>query len=261
MDQLFTDFLVYGIISLLIGIGCIVFGFKNFKKWLLIKDIPTSKIRSVALGIVELCGTATFSGRKDFIKTPFSKLDCIYYKYKVEEYIKKNKSSAWVVVESGEDKIPFFLNDDTGKINVVSDKAEYNVNIKKAFIKRSQFSSFIISFFKVITFNSNKVDYSDVELQEINPKKKFGFFARGDKRYYEWFIEPTDSIYVMGTVKSSKDGTLSISKGTNDKTFIISNRGEKSLLKILKLTYINLFAFGSILLLFGMLSLFSVLFF
>ena len=48
--------LVVAIIVCLVGVALILFGFKKMHSYTLIKDTPRSKIRSMAMGIVELHG-------------------------------------------------------------------------------------------------------------------------------------------------------------------------------------------------------------
>ena len=65
------------------GSVSLFYGFSRLKKYMLINNTPTSKIRSVAMGLVEIKGSVV---AKDTLKTPFSNQDCIYYEYEVREY-------------------------------------------------------------------------------------------------------------------------------------------------------------------------------
>ena len=100
------------------------------RKYRVIKDTPRSKIRSMAMGIVEIHGSAEVYNN-DMIKTPFSQTDCLYYKYKIEEYRKsgggKGKSTyRWETVSSGEQGTPFLAKDDNGVIQEEDTQGNWN---------------------------------------------------------------------------------------------------------------------------------------
>jgi len=74
-----------------------------------------------------------------------------------------------------------------------------------------------------------------------------GIFTReGDQIYTEMFIAPNDTVYVLGSADSER-GTAYIHRGENEKTFIISNRSEKELLKTISLEVITIFVGGTFL--------------
>jgi hypothetical protein len=67
-------------------VGAVIFrkGFGKLKMKRFIEDTPTSKIRSLAMGFVEVYGKVTpiASG---ILKSPFGNIECIYFRYIVEE--------------------------------------------------------------------------------------------------------------------------------------------------------------------------------
>ncbi len=83
-----------------------------------ISRIPTSKIRSMPMGIVEVKGMAK---RKYALKAPHSLVDCIYYNYRVLERTTQTLASGaqtenWRVINRGDSgRIPFYIEDTTGK--------------------------------------------------------------------------------------------------------------------------------------------------
>ena len=69
-----------------------------------------------------------------------------------------------------------------------------------------------------------------------------GFLGIGKHmRYTEWFIEPKERVYVMGTAADNPNIKLTakgmenviIGKGENDQTFYVSDKSEKDILKSL----------------------------
>ena len=68
--------------------GSILFqyGFLKMSEFLLARNIPRSKIRSAALGLVEIQGEVI---SEQVLTTPYSKLPCVYYSCELQEYRKK----------------------------------------------------------------------------------------------------------------------------------------------------------------------------
>lgn len=78
-----------------------------------IEDTPTSRIRSAAQGLVELKGEVDAGGHAPLV-SPLSETDCLWYRFRVEEYRRSGKTSKWKTVEQGVSERPFLLLDDTG---------------------------------------------------------------------------------------------------------------------------------------------------
>ncbi len=78
-----------------------------------IEDTPTSRIRSAAQGLVELKGALDAGGHAPLI-SPLSETECLWYRFRVEEYRRSGKSSKWKTVEQGVSERPFLLLDETG---------------------------------------------------------------------------------------------------------------------------------------------------
>lgn len=95
---------------------CFYLGFRAFKYYHLIIGIPTSKVRSLAIGLSEVKGIVhPFT---DKLVAPFSRKECVLYKYMVEEYREGGRSSHWATVKEELKSIPFYLADETGKVLV-----------------------------------------------------------------------------------------------------------------------------------------------
>src|SRR3989338_7313172 len=73
-------------------------GFNRLRRKRLIENIPTSTVRGLAIGFVELVGKAR---RKNILKGPLSNSDCVLYRYSVERYEQRGKSSQWVTIAQG----------------------------------------------------------------------------------------------------------------------------------------------------------------
>ncbi|MBU4493580.1 MAG: E3 ubiquitin ligase family protein [Nanoarchaeota archaeon] len=216
-------------------------GIKLLKQKRLIENIPTSKIRSLAMGLVEIYGEVV-PAYKEILKSPFSNKDCVYYSYTIEEYRSSGKSSHWVTVENGHNEQPFYLKDDTG--GVLIDSKGANINVLRDFEFNTGFGKKTPDL--VLNFLKSK---------GMNHKTLFGFGKT--MRYKEHFIAPKDKLYIMGTASDNpfvEDGTaknnvedIIIQKGKNEKMYYISDKQENALLKEIKWKMLG-FIFGGALL-------------
>lgn len=152
------------------GVVLIRFGFIVLRRKRLLENIPTSRVRSVAMGFAELLGTA--KQRKPLV-APFSGLPCVFYKYEVEEERREGRGGRrWVTIDHGTSKEPFYLADETGALLVDPTDAELVI----------------------------ECGYRHVEPGE-------GMFT-GRKRYSEWWIVSGQKIFVAGTVWNTRDQVL-----------------------------------------------------
>ena len=114
--------IIWPAIFLVGGLIGFFWGFMRLRRKRLIENIPTSTIRGMALGLVELIGRA----KKDKpLISPLSLTPCVLYRYTVERYEKRGRHSSWVTVAKGSTfYCPFWIDDDTGKVLVFPQGAE-----------------------------------------------------------------------------------------------------------------------------------------
>lgn len=82
----------------------------------LIANMPTSKIRSVALGLVEIYGKV--AKHKETLTAPLSGKECVYCRLSITEWKRGRKRSYPVELRAKEKGVLFKLDDGTGKILV-----------------------------------------------------------------------------------------------------------------------------------------------
>jgi len=99
-------FLVFALVATLFGF---YLGFSSLRRYRLIEDVPTAKVRSAHQGYVELVGDAVMMDGEPIV-APLSQTQCCWYSYRVEERSGKN----WHVVDRGVSDGLFVLRDDTG---------------------------------------------------------------------------------------------------------------------------------------------------
>lgn len=211
---------------ILFGAGCWLFykGFAWQRQKKLIEDTPTSTCRGVAMGRAELYGNPVAIKK---LIAPFTKEDCVYYMYAIEEYRKQGKNSRWVLVKSGEERVPFHLKDGTGQVLV--DPAGADIDIPHDYQKT--------------TGMFGKPPAPVQAFMDKNNIRIGGFLGmHNDWRFTEYHIEEKDKIYIMGTAGNNpavKEGTartsadaVMVQKGKD--WYYISDKSEKAVLSTLR---------------------------
>ncbi|MDD3726643.1 MAG: hypothetical protein PHI44_05555 [Candidatus Ratteibacteria bacterium] len=122
-----TKILIWSVIGVFAGIYLFFNGFRKLWKKRLIQNIPTSKIRSIAMGLVEINGTAV----ADVLLTgPYTKSPCVFYHILAEHLVRTQKSTYWVKELEMKSDIPFFVKDDTGVVMIDPAGAETNIPLR-----------------------------------------------------------------------------------------------------------------------------------
>jgi hypothetical protein len=223
------------ILLFIFGASLLSIGLWVFHRKRLIENTPTSKIRSAAMGLVEIYGEAkAIAG--NVLKSPFSQTDCVYSRYTIEEYRQHGKHSSWVTVKSGESRPEFMLKDETGEAKINPFKAEINIPVDNEF--KSGFGK-----------------DPDKRVQEFLARNNIrfeGFLGFNKKmRYKEYYIAPGNKVFVLGHAKPAENGSgISISKAKGQ-PFFICDKSEKDLLKTLAWQSGLLIGFGLILTIIG----------
>lgn len=205
------------------GFGLFVYGWMVYQRKRLIESIPTSTIRSLALGLVEISGQA--QPEEGLLSAPFSELPCVFYSYAVEEQVGSGKNARWETIAKGTSEQPFFVSDTTGQVLVVPLGAELILPDER--ISRSNW------------------------LGELPPTTLAGLSRLGISterwmgsktlRCRESFILPEELVYVLGTAHAHLGATERVENSarlyigsSRDQEFIISDRTEKDLLSRLQ---------------------------
>lgn len=107
-----------GLIFAVASIFLLWFGFRYITNKRLIENIPTSRVRSVQMGMSELKGKAV---RKYNLVSPITLTPCVYYSI---EKFRKNSKGAWTRYTSEtRSGVPFYLEDETGRILIYPEGA------------------------------------------------------------------------------------------------------------------------------------------
>ena len=243
---------VWGIIALVFVFFCaccfaVIKGFMMINRKRLIQNMPTSTVRSIAMGLVELKGKAVAA--KETLTAPFSAKKCFRYWWIVEERREdKDGHEYWRTISSGSEGVPFYLQDATGKVLISAEQAE--LDMPSTFQAGSGIGR----------------EPPPVVKQWLEKKgiKWSGWIFNKPLRYRESAIEAGSQLYIMGDAttnpdaKESTDHTQSIIiKKGGGKIFYISTRDEKQITRGLAIGGVLAIIFGCV---FGLGTLLFVLF-
>ena len=115
----------------LMSAGLMIFShsFVLIKRKRLFENTPRSKIRSMPMGEVEVGGKAR---QKYYLKSPYTYTNCIYYSYKIFELVNTKDGQRWSLKEYNDSgRVPFYLEDDTGRTLIMPEKAILHAGVKE----------------------------------------------------------------------------------------------------------------------------------
>jgi hypothetical protein len=117
--------MVYCVVGICGGIYVFFRGFRLLQRRRLILDTPVSKIRSASLGMVELNGLAV---GPNTLNSPLTGRACYFFRTNAWEWKREGRSSKWVKVACESMHVPFFVDDNTGKLMVDPRGAELDLH-------------------------------------------------------------------------------------------------------------------------------------
>lgn len=204
-----TNLLLLCALGFGIGIALFVYGFRLLQRRRLILDTPFSKIRSASLGMVEISGLAT--GPYTML-APITQRPCYYYRTLVWEWKQSGKDHSWVKVAAESMHLPFFLDDNTGRVLV--DPRGADLDLHRDFEEQFQDSFF-----------------STKEL----PENVRGFLTRHGVvtsnriKVEEYCIKPKNSLFLLGTLAENPGIAISRNPMYEPASLIETSSGNYSL--------------------------------
>lgn len=121
-------FWINGLGLLFGGIGFVA-GWRTFRQRQLIRNTPTSKVRSLAVGAAEVKGEAHPADEP--LVSPLTHEEACMYDLEVEEYHPDDGGGDWHTVLHLEDAVPFHLDDGTGEILVEPEDASLHIEVEE----------------------------------------------------------------------------------------------------------------------------------
>jgi hypothetical protein len=106
------------------GPFALIWGLRKLNEKRLLENTPVSKVRSAAMGVVELAGMARF---RKVQKAPLSNQDACWWRCSVEELRSNGKSTYWATVKQVSSLDLFYLEDATGRVLINPLGAELHI--------------------------------------------------------------------------------------------------------------------------------------
>jgi hypothetical protein len=229
MDILITAILIL-LIPILGFILGLLFMIVALEKYLLIqqiKNLPSSKVQSAAVGLIELYGKAK---RKKRMLSPISGKKCVYWE--INAQYKELVRNKWIGLYWKKEFSPFYLEDKTGRMLVDPKGARVEIphdNRYQGYFKED----------KVLWATFEKIDKSVIKFIKKLPKEdreKFMDHELNELKIVESYIAEDDLVYILGDAEINKKiksnigyKNLVMKKG-GSKVMYISDTHEKYLL-------------------------------
>jgi hypothetical protein len=228
----------------LFGLGAYLFakGFRVYWKFRVLENLPLSPLRSVAMGLVRVRGRATGD---EVLTSPVTQQPCYYYKMMIDKWETDARNrSYWMLYRRDSDAVQFYLEDETGRATVYPRGAELDLMRTAQTIFVGQLPETLMSSSMRLTElpDSDNPPVVDAATAAAAAKEEAveelarsmamigATPAQGGRfRLRESCILPGVSYDVTGTcvqnplAKDPGDRNL-IKKGTNDPTFMISDK-------------------------------------
>ena len=221
-----SDPIIFALIAVPVGAYYFISGFHKWSCYNTISNTPTSKVEAIAAGFIEVYGEVLPKG--EYLKGPFFGEDCVFYSYTIEEYRSHGKHSSWDVIRRGQSDAPFFVQDETGKIEIDPGGAEFEVvDRRQVAVQPGESTPKIREFLAEINLADN------VSLVDLGPIH----LGANLRRYTEYVLEKGQKIFATGTAvpkegvgSEKQEEMLVIKKGDFNRFFYISDREEKGVL-------------------------------
>jgi hypothetical protein len=123
-----VGFVMTGLSGLATVAGPLAFfhGFKALRVHQLIQDTPTARVRSMAMGIVELNGAVV---PRSQVAAPFTNRPCVWWEVEIQQLESSSRSGtrSWRTVHHTASGHPFYLRDETGVAMIYPQGADCRV--------------------------------------------------------------------------------------------------------------------------------------
>ena len=250
-----NDDIAYAAVGLGAGVFYFFRGFRSLRRKRLIEGLPTSKIRSIAMGLVEVVGTAV---GEPTVTAAFTLRKCFGAKYHIDRWKSGKRGGRWVKVHEEYLGVPFYVEDETGRVRVDAAGAELDQPCDFDYDTKEGISQFLGRLFGSAE-DKKEAALARPKQFEDNPERVFGGLAEvtlpqrlknfcesrnistgwwsGSRmRYREYRIEPGNPIYVLGTAEYSPNvqdehERVIIRKGSRHPWFFVSERSQREVLQ------------------------------
>lgn len=177
------DVWLYASAGAAVGVYLFYRGFRTLQRKRLILDTPASKVRSASVGLVEVSGLAVGPYT---IPAPITGVPCYFYHTIAWQLKQAGKNKEWQKVAEESVHVPFFLDDNTGRVLVDPQGAE--MDIHRDF--HQEYSGTL--------FGDN-----DAPANVTSFLTRHGIANDHKLKIDEYCIKPKNALFVLGTLTSN----------------------------------------------------------
>jgi hypothetical protein len=181
---------IWALVGACVGVYLFYRGFRILQRKRLIMNTPSSKIRSASMGLVEVNGLATGPYT---LMAPVTGVPCYYFRTVAWELRQSGKNRKWEKAAEESLHVPFYLDDNTGRVLVNPQGAELDVH--RDF--HEEFSSSLFSSSLDMPANA----YSFLSRHGVSTDQKV--------KIDEYCIKPKNSLFILGTLAENQGLSVS----------------------------------------------------
>ena len=179
-----ANLLIFAAVGMVLGVYWFYKGFRLLQRKRLILNTPASRIRSASMGLVEISGLAT---GPHVIASPLKQAECYYYRSIAWQLKQQGKNTQWVKVAEETLHVPFYVDDNTGKVLVDPRGAEMDLHCDLS-----------EQYHKSILFDGPSMPGS-----VANFLMKYGVDPDKRIKIEEYCIKPKNFLFVLGTLSQN----------------------------------------------------------
>ncbi len=241
------DWVFAAILGLGFGVYSFFRGFRLLRNKRIVENTPTSKCRSVAMGLAEVAGRAV-GGQT--VPSLIGKIPSFVTHVNIERWVKRGKSSNWETVHEAQEGILFQVEDESGRVKVDPASAELDVPPDIEYSTESGLGALLG--LTLSRMNEAKVSSAHVPGNFYSYCTSRGVGTSGTMRFTERNLSPSDSCYVLGTASeipgvADEFERVVIKKGKHHPWFYIAEASEKQVLsKLGTHTWLHIFGGGAL---------------
>ena len=239
--------LLFLLIPLVVGLGMVHEGVKQFRIRQRVRDTPTETAGAVAVGRTEVSGVARPA--EQTCRAPFTDEECLYVQWKISER-STDADGGWELLDLGVSVSPFYVEDETGRVlvdptrgavssAVVMDES-YGVEVRPEHATTTVVGAGQEPPERIAAFLRDGREVAD----------EVPVTAHRDRKYEQQVVPVGSSVYVFGnaTPRSDASGTggerLAIGPDPSTDLFLVSSAGEAELLPQFERSTRRLIALG-----------------
>ncbi|AEH36760.1 GIDE domain-containing protein [Halopiger xanaduensis] len=185
-----------GLLALAVAVSMVALGYGIAELRLAVlvfRSQPDSVLETPGGGPVELRGTAEPAG--GVLRAPFTEAPCLAYEYVVEEERDSKNGRHWATIASGDEYVPFRLDDGSGSVLIEPPGADFRlatddrIEVDGGTEPPAPIARFIDRTEAVDSENTS----IDLHVFELRTGR--------DRRFVERRLEPGETVHVLGTAR------------------------------------------------------------